>query len=107
MTSTIAATSATARTQGLFMTGSSWPIVPSAAPCLMAARIKDIYRGVCKKIRLARTVYAGMKTYFAVITGVILTLATAFPSAADLLVLKDGDRFTGTLENIAGGMVTF
>lgn len=48
-----------------------------------------------------------MKTYFAVISGLILTLAVPFPSAADLLILKDGDRFTGTLENIAGGMVTF
>ena len=48
-----------------------------------------------------------MKTYFTVIGGLILVFTGAFSSAADLLILRDGDRFTGTLENIAGGMVTF
>ena len=48
-----------------------------------------------------------MNTFFPFICGLIVAFAAAFPSAADLLILKDGDRFTGTLENIAGGMVTF
>ncbi|MEX2015935.1 MAG: hypothetical protein WD873_04790, partial [Candidatus Hydrogenedentales bacterium] len=48
-----------------------------------------------------------MNTYFPVIWALILAFTAVFPCSADLLTLKDGDRFTGTLENIAGGMVTF